>query len=192
MAQRTAPHDDHPPEHRPETAEQWLRWARAQRLRRGPHFLLYTLLTYIDWRTGKCFPSQRTLADECHCTVRAVQLNLEALERAKVLKVDGRKTAKGNRGNLYTLAPELPERSDQVGRGVATMMAIAADYPDLVLEFEALRQEYDAQDVELAVAALNGGFPDFPEFKRRFQKAIEPATAAAIRQRNGELQEGRA
>jgi hypothetical protein len=67
---------------------------------------MFVLLDHIDWSTGEnAYPSQKTLAQACGCSVTQVQNDLDAIIAAGEMEKETRKTRKGNRGNRYKLTP---------------------------------------------------------------------------------------
>ena len=99
-------------------AFRFIRWARAQDLPPGPKFVLMTLASYADTRTGECYPSQLTLAEDCGFEVketirkdgrvekvipRRLQRNLRVLRDAGLIEVEGRQVGPRNQRNMYRL-----------------------------------------------------------------------------------------
>lgn len=95
-----------PPDLCPSTPGEWISYVCAVDLRRGLKLMMSVLLKHINWTTGEnAYPTQKTLAQECGCSVTQVQNDLGALVTAGEVKKETRKTRTGNRGNHYRLTP---------------------------------------------------------------------------------------
>lgn len=60
------------------------------------------LLRFASWDSGKCFPSKKTIAGFCGCSVDSVERALKRLKIEKLLKITPRKNPTGdNQTNEY-------------------------------------------------------------------------------------------
>ncbi len=49
--------------------------------------ILFSLGAYADWVTGICWPSAKTLAEDCECSERSVRAKIEHLEKLGLIEV---------------------------------------------------------------------------------------------------------
>ncbi len=65
--------------------------------------VIHVLASYTDARTGRCFPTIETLAEDCDVSIRSVQMALRFLESEKVGIIKTVKRGGRGRGTEYEL-----------------------------------------------------------------------------------------
>lgn len=86
-------------------------WVRTHEGLSSPAIMLYlTLASYADNRTGKCWPSKATLANELSTSANSVSRWAKELEDAGVIEVEHRKSeANLNLTNMWTIIQVDPK-----------------------------------------------------------------------------------
>jgi len=70
-----------------------------------------TLRRYADNTTGECFPSRKTLAMKCRCSIRTLDSAISELEEFGAIQATRRKRESGNwTSNLYVVYTSAPNK----------------------------------------------------------------------------------
>lgn len=84
--------------------------------------VLRTIADFADWRTGECWPSIATMAEEAECCERTIIRKLKELEEKKIITITRRNAEDGsNLTNLITLSGYAAWRGQIVPNVISLM-----------------------------------------------------------------------
>ncbi len=124
--------------------------------------VLNALLTYANHKTMQCWPSLKTLANDCKCSLSTVQRALHELLAAGLIRKKARHRENGSQtSNIYEIIVALKERAAAAVDNAVQKANNKCTY----LELRAAAAVAKTQQISIKEVVKNRCFP-FPFFKK--------------------------